>query len=57
MVVTYSFLSAQSLLGTSTVFILYMLITVVGMIFAALAIPDTGEKTMEEINVELTKML
>lgn len=54
--VTYSFLTAQSLMGTSVVFLLYMLITLCGMVFACVAIPDTGGKTLEVIDEDLSKM-
>jgi MFS family permease len=54
--VTYSFLSGQSLLGTSTVFFIYMLITVAGVVFACMAIPDTGNKTLDEIDADLSNM-
>ena len=54
--VTYSFLTAQSLLGTSVVFLIYMLITLVGIVFACVAIPDTGGKTLEEIDISISKM-
>ena len=54
--VTYSFLTAQSLLGTSVVFLIYMFITLAAMVFAFLAVPDTGGKNVEEIDIELSKM-
>ena len=54
--VTYTFLSAQELLGTSAVFALYLLATTAGLIFAYLAIPDTGGKNAEEIKSDLEVM-
>ena len=54
--VTSTFLSMQSAIGASTVFLLYGLVTVVGMVFANLAIPDTGNKSTEEIDEHLKQM-
>ena len=54
--VTSTFLSMQSAIGSSTVFVLYGLITLLGMVFVYLAIPDTGGKSAEESSDELKLM-
>jgi MFS family permease len=54
--VTRTFLSAQSALGPSSVFGIYCIINTVGIVFAYLAIPDTGEKTVEQIEEALQRM-
>lgn len=54
--VTYSFLTAQAIMGTSVVFLIYMVITVFGTIFAFMAIPDTGGKSLDEIDMDLSTM-
>jgi len=54
--VTYSFLTAQAVVGTTVVFLMYMLVTLLGMVFTCSAIPDTGGKTLEEIDTDLAKM-
>ena len=54
--VTRTFLSAQTALGPSKVFAIYCLINTIGIIFAYLAIPDTGEQTVEQIEVSLRRM-
>ena len=54
--VTYTFLSAQAWIGASAVFFAYLLITCVGLIFAWLAIPDTGGKNADEIMKNLDNM-
>jgi hypothetical protein len=54
--VTKTFLSAQSALGPSKVFGIYCIVTTAGIVFAYLAIPDTGEKTAEQIEVALHQM-
>lgn len=54
--VTSTFLSMQSAIGAPTVFIIYGSITLLGMIFAYLAIPDTGNKSAEEVDDELKQM-
>ena len=56
-VVTYTFLSAQARVGASVVFATYWLITSLGLLFAYFAIPDTKEKTEQEIETELNSML
>ncbi len=53
---TETFLHAQSMLGPSFVFGIYCIITVAGAMFAYLAIPDTGAKTVEEIDESLSRM-
>ena len=54
--VTSTFLTMQSAIGSSTVFVLYGTITQLGMVFAYFAIPDTGGKSVEEISNELKQM-
>lgn len=54
--VTYSFLTAESILGAPSVFFIYMVITLLGMSWACMAIPDTGGKTIKEIDEELKAM-
>lgn len=55
--VTYTFLSAQEWLGASIVFLFYLLITCIGLVFALLAIPDTGGKNPDEIEADLVSMV
>jgi MFS family permease len=55
--VTFTFLSAQALVGASIVFLIYFSITGLGFVFALLAIPDTGGKNPEEIEDDLDGML
>ncbi|KAL3909508.1 MAG: hypothetical protein SGILL_008061, partial [Bacillariaceae sp.] len=55
-VVTRTFLSAQTVLGPSKVFAIYCVITIFGLFFEYLAIPDTGEKTVEQIDDALGGM-
>mmetsp|Transcript_4168 Transcript_4168/g.11923 ORF Transcript_4168/g.11923 Transcript_4168/m.11923 type:complete len:209 (-) Transcript_4168:660-1286(-) len=54
--VTRTFLSAQDMLGPSKVFAFYMMMTLLGWVFAYLAIPDTGERTVDEVEVALCQM-
>jgi MFS family permease len=56
-VVTYTFLSSQELFGSTFVFGFYLIVTCLGFLFAYTAIPDTGEKTVEEIENDLKGML
>ncbi|KAG7349412.1 sugar transporter [Nitzschia inconspicua] len=51
--VTRTFLSAQAVIGPSKVFAVYCIITAFGIIFEYLAIPDTGEKSVEQIDESL----
>lgn len=55
--VTYTFLTAQELVGASVVFSCYLFVTVSGLVFAFLAIPDTGGKAVDEITKELDNMV
>jgi Sugar (and other) transporter len=55
-VVTNTFLSAQTIFGSSAVFAFYMIITMFGLCFAFLAIPDTGGKNYDEITDSLDTM-
>jgi Sugar (and other) transporter len=54
--VTSTFLSMQSAIGAPTVFAIYGMFTLFGMVFAYLAIPDTGNKSAEEIDEDLKQM-
>ena len=53
---TQTFLIAQSIMGPSFVFGIYCIITIAGVLFAYLAIPDTGGKTVEQIDESLNRM-
>jgi len=53
---TQTFLIAQSIMGPSFVFGMYCIITIAGVLFAYLAIPDTGGKTVEQIDESLNRM-
>jgi hypothetical protein len=55
-IVTRTFLSAKSKLGPSMVFGFYCVITMMGVVFEYLAIPDTAEKSAEQIEVSLNEM-
>jgi len=54
--VTSTFLSAQYYFGSSIVFVLFAIITAIGILFAYLAIPNTGEKNVQQIEEELDSM-
>jgi len=54
--VSFFFLSAQSKLGPSFPFMAYCIITVLGVFFAAFAIPDTGGKDPNEIEADMKQM-
>lgn len=56
-VVTSTFLSMQSALGNTALFGSYLFVSVVGFLFALTAIPETKEKSVEQINAELGRML
>ena len=51
--VTSTFLSARQYTGPAIVFALYGLVTVAGLVFAILAIPDTAQRTHYEIDRDL----
>jgi MFS transporter, SP family, galactose:H+ symporter len=55
--VTSTFLSLQAVIGNSAVFLLFGVVTFIGMIFVFIAIPDTGGKTSKEIDTEIRNML
>ena len=55
-VVTRTFLSAQSVLGPSKVFALYFVVTVMGITFSYLGVPDTGGKTVDQVDSSLQNM-
>lgn len=55
-IVTRTFLSARSKLGPSMVFGIYCVITIMGVVFEYLAVPDTGEKSAEQIEHSLNEM-
>jgi hypothetical protein len=52
--VTRTFLDAKKVMGPSKVFAIYCIITILGIIFEYLAIPDTGEKSVEQIDQALS---
>jgi hypothetical protein len=54
--VTRTFLSAQTWWGPSKVFAIYCIATSMGIVFAYLAIPDTGGKTVDQVEVALHGM-
>ena len=54
--VTRTFLSASSALGPAKVFAVYCIVTTSGIVFAYLAIPDTGEKNVQQIEGALQSM-
>lgn len=54
--VTRTFLSASTALGPAKVFAVYGIVTTCGIVFAYLAIPDTGEKTVAQIEDALQSM-
>jgi len=51
--VSYTFLTGQESLGLYIPFAIYCLLTVLSIIFAYVAIPDTAGKTAEDIHLEL----
>jgi hypothetical protein len=53
---TETFLFTQSILGPSLVFAIYCVVTIAGVLFAYLAIPDTGAKSVEQIEESLKQM-
>jgi MFS family permease len=56
--VTSTFLSSQKWLGgTSFVFALYFVVTAMGLVFAFMAIPDTKDKSVQEIQDDLNDMM
>lgn len=56
--VTSTFISAQEWLGRpSLVFLFYLLVTCTGFLFALLAIPDTKEKSIDDIEDALDGMV
>lgn len=54
--VTNTFLSTSAAIGPAKVFAIYCAVTTMGMFFAFLAIPDTGEKSVEQIEDALQSM-
>lgn len=54
--VTNTFLSASSAIGHARVFAIYCVITTFGIIFAFLAVPDTGEKSVDQIDDAMKSM-
>ena len=53
---TSTFLSIQALLGSSIVFCVYGAVTAIGIGFVYLAIPDTGGKSVQEIDRAFREM-
>jgi MFS family permease len=56
-IVTYTFLSATAWVGSSVLFSTYLFITCTGLIFAFLAIPDTGGRNPDGIDAALDHMV
>ena len=54
--VSFFFLSVQKQFGPSVPFTIYFVVSVVSTIFAALAVPDTGGKDPDEIEVYMKTM-
>jgi MFS family permease len=54
--VTNTFLSAQQWIGARIVFTSYCFITCVALVFASLAIPETGGKSVTQIEREMNEM-
>jgi MFS transporter, SP family, galactose:H+ symporter len=54
--VTSTFLSLQTVIGNSAVFLLFGVVTLIGLIFVFVAIPDTGGKSPKEIDTEIRSM-
>lgn len=55
--VSYTLLSVQDMFGATVPFVAYAIITIGGLVFAVLAIPDTGSgKSPEEIDDEMSTM-
>jgi len=55
-IVSFCFFSIQKQLGPSVPFTIYFAVSVLSTIFAALAVPDTGGKDPDEIEVHMKKM-
>jgi len=53
---TETFLYTQSILGPSFVFGIYCVFTIAGVFFVYMAIPETGSKTVEEIDESINQM-
>lgn len=54
--VSYTFLSGQNVFGPCVPFVIYSIITSVSVAFAYLAIPDTGDRSPEEIETDIQNM-
>mmetsp|Transcript_39592 Transcript_39592/g.82258 ORF Transcript_39592/g.82258 Transcript_39592/m.82258 type:complete len:626 (-) Transcript_39592:95-1972(-) len=55
--VTSTFLSMKSWMGNTAVFGFYLLVTMLGTMFAVMAVPETKGKTVAEIDVSLDRMM
>ena len=55
-VVSYTFLSVQEMFGPAAPFAIYCVITLASLVFAALAIPDTGGRSPEQIEAKILNM-
>ncbi|KAL7579455.1 hypothetical protein ACA910_014115 [Epithemia clementina (nom. ined.)] len=55
--VTSTFLSMQSAMGNTALFGCYLCVSILGFVFALTAVPETKEKSVEEINEVLASML
>jgi MFS family permease len=56
-IVTFTFLSASALVGSSILFSCYLSITCIGFLFAYLAVPDTGGRNPDGIDLDLDRMI
>lgn len=54
--VSYTFLSGQKVFGPCVPFVIYSIITSTSVVFAYLAIPDTGDRSPEEIEGDIQDM-
>ncbi|KAL7579460.1 hypothetical protein ACA910_014120 [Epithemia clementina (nom. ined.)] len=55
--VTSTFLTMQSAIGISAVFGCYLVVSILGVLFALTAVPETKEKNVEQIDMDLRHML
>ena len=55
--VTSTFLELQSALGSAFLFGCYLLVSVVGLVFVLIAVPETKGKTVEQIDKDLGRMV
>lgn len=55
--VTSTFLSMQSALGSTVLFAFYLFITLLGMLIAIIGVPETKEKSVRDIDLQLDHMI